>query len=150
MLRVPVLFFCVVVCQGHAVLPIVVPTVHLTPLSHSYGIHGFAEHGILQHGWLHKPVHHFVKRSPHLVPLDHGTQLGHHIGAVAPAAHITPLAISHHSRLDVHTSPALVAAPILPVVKSVSVPLLHKSFLAAPYHYGIGHYNHHILPHHLH
>lgn len=97
-----------------------------------YSAHG---HGLLGHGLLTKSVgHHILKRSPHLVaPLAH-------VAHVAPLAHVAPVAVSHQSRLDVHSSPAVVTSVVQPVVAPVlhAAPLLHKSFVAGPLHFGGG------------
>ncbi|XP_062527181.1 cuticle protein 64-like [Bombyx mori] len=137
---------CVAACSSHAVLPLVAPAaIHSTAFVapypvHGYGGHGWLGHGSLGHGLPAKPFgHHVLKRSPHLVaPLAHAAH-------VAPIAHVAPVAVSHQSRLDVHTSPAVVAAPILPVVKPIvapviqAAPLLGKSFVASPVLLGAGH-----------
>lgn len=136
MFRLTVFLACLALCRTHAVLPLVVPAVHAihTPLAVPYPLyHGYG-HGYLGHSLIAKPLaHHIFKRSPHLVaPLAH---------VVAP---IAPVAVSHHSRVDVHHSP--VVAPVVPVVKPVlapfvpAAPLLHKSVLAAPLPYALGHY----------
>ncbi|XP_047993346.1 uncharacterized protein LOC125231812 [Leguminivora glycinivorella] len=120
--RLLLLLACLGLCHGHAVVPVV-------PAAHSYhGLvapyplvhHGYAGHGLLGHGVVAGPVgHHLWKRSPH------------YVAPLAPLAHVAPVAVSHQSRVDVHSSPALVA-PVLPV------PLLHKTVVASPLHYGAG------------
>lgn len=145
MFRAVVLLACLALCHSHAVLPYapVVPAVqalHTAPLVVPYPIyHGYAAHGLYGHGLLAKPLaHHILKRSPHYVaPLAPYTH-------VSPIAHVAPVAVSHQSRLDVHTSPAVVAAPVVPVVTPlVHTPLLHKPLVAPLYGaglHGLGHY----------
>ncbi|XP_049874486.1 uncharacterized protein LOC126372680 [Pectinophora gossypiella] len=149
MFRAAVLLACLALCQSHAVLP-VVPAVHtaplvVAPLHHGYAGHDLYGHGLLGHGLVAKPLgHHLWKRSPHYVaPLAHAAH-GYAVApvAVAPVAHVAPVAVSHQSRVDVHSSPAVVAAPVLPVIKPVvapvlAAPLLHKPLVAGPY-YGLG------------
>ncbi|KAG7296103.1 hypothetical protein JYU34_021198 [Plutella xylostella] len=129
-----VIFACLALTQGHPVVPYVVPTAHLHPAPVAV-----APYPVFHHGYpvpvakYLSPYHHILKRSPHY------------------AAALAPVAVSHQSRVDVHTSPAL--APVLPVVKPYyGSPLLHKAAVlpvALPYghglHYGsvyphLGHY----------
>lgn len=142
MFRAVVIFACLALCHGHAVLPYApfVPTVHAlhtAPLVVPYP-YGYAAQGLYGHGLLAKQplAHHILKRSPHYVsPLAPYTH-------VAPIAHVAPVAVSHQSRLDVHTSPAVVAAPIMPVVKPVVTPFVHAPLgygksLVSPYGAGL-------------
>lgn len=160
MFRIVLLFAFITACCSHAVLPLAhhVPAVHtaVVPvgglysqgyagpghlgylgsghLSHGYGAlsHGYLDHGYLSHGYGAKPlVHHLLKRSPHLV---------HPVGHIAPIV-VAPAAVSHQSRVDVHTSSPVIAPIVAPPVLHAA-PLLHKPLLAplAPLHYGIGHY----------
>lgn len=149
MFHAVVLLACLALCHSHAVVPYapVVPAVHAlhtAPLVVPYlDYHGYAAHGLYGHGLLAKPLaHHILKRSPHYVaPLAPYTH-------VAPIAHVAPVAVSHQSRLDVHTSPAVVAAPVLPVVKPVVTPLVHAPLfhksLVSPFYgdglHGLGYY----------
>jgi hypothetical protein len=150
MLRFALLLACLALTNSHAVLPLVVPAVHVTApyhgyvhghhyaldhghlhgyghgYAHSYG-HGHGLHGHGLHGLDHGVVgHHVWKRSPHVVAPYHHEYHGH--AAVAPVALVAPSAVSHQSRVDVHSTPAVVA----PVLKTV---------VAAPVH-GFGHFGH--------
>ncbi|XP_059053826.1 uncharacterized protein LOC131848088 [Achroia grisella] len=145
-----VLFACLVLCSSHPILPLVVPAAHTlhSPIIAPYSQQSYIGQGLLGQTLWAKPLgHHILKRSPHLVaPLAHGALgLGPvaPIGHVASVAHIAPVAVSQQSRLDVRTSPAVVAAPVVPVVKPIApvlaAPLLQKALVAAPLHYGVGH-----------
>ncbi|KPI97430.1 hypothetical protein RR46_09337 [Papilio xuthus] len=95
---------------------------------------GFAGHGIAGHGLLGHGVgngHHLYKRSPHVVaPYEH----------VAPIAHVAPVAVSHQHRVDVRTSPAVVA--VVPVVKPVLTSFVPAAPLTHTFagNFGAGHY----------
>lgn len=146
MFRAVVIFACLALCHSHAVVPYtpVVPAVHAlhtAPLVVPYPVHhGYGAQGLYGHGLLTKPLaHHILKRSPHYIaPLAPYTH-------VAPIAHVAPVAVSHQSRLDVHTSPVVVAAPV--VTPLVHAPLLHKP-VVSPF-YGAGFHGHYggLYPH---
>ncbi|CAH2091205.1 unnamed protein product [Euphydryas editha] len=153
MFRVIFLLTCLVLCKGHAVLPVIAPVVHAIPVSvlTPYNHHRYAELGF-GHWYLGKAFgHHILKRSPRIVPIgkyDHigagvvGNigAIGHagaigHLGGIASVASITPIevqpaAISHQARVDVRTSPAVVAAPV--VIKEVFTPVVAPYF-SKPY-----------------
>ncbi|CAB3259818.1 unnamed protein product [Arctia plantaginis] len=164
MLCALVLLATVVLCSSHAVLPLVAPAHHGAVVAsvpvhgyaghgyggygfggygHGYGYggldgygfghggHGIGGHGYTGYGLVGHGAHHVLKRSPHIVPVP--------VAHVAPVAQIAPVAVSHQSRLDVHSSPAVVSASVVqPVVAPVlhAAPLLHKSLVAAPLHFG--------------
>lgn len=137
MFRFVFLLSCIAVCRSHAVLPLVVPAAHsvhvplVAPYSYGYG------HGLLGHGFLAKPLgHHILKRSPHVVaPFAHG-HVGH-VVPLAPIAQIAPVAVSHQSRLDVHSAPVIAPVPVVKqiITPVVAAPLLHKPLLGG---YGLG------------
>lgn len=137
------LLFCFALCQGHSVISGVlpapaVPSVHTSIVAPHSFYHGYTGHALLGHGSLAPVGHHLYKRSP-FAPIPHEAPIAH----VAPLAHLVPVAVSHQQRVDVRSSPAVVAAPVLPVVKPVltsfvpAVPLAHKPFVGT---YGVGPY----------
>lgn len=145
MFRFPVFLACLALCHSHAVYPVVVPAAHAihTPLVFPYPLlHGYAGQGLLGHGLVAKPLgHHLYKRSPHYAPIVHAP-----LAPLAHVAHIAPVAVSHQSRVDFHTSPAFVASSVVPVLKTLVAPIVPATPL---YSHGTGHYGS-LYPHTAH
>ncbi|CAH2039677.1 unnamed protein product, partial [Iphiclides podalirius] len=144
MLSFGLLFFCFALCHGYSVLPGVLPlpSVHSAHSAivapHSY-YHGHTTPALLSHGGFAPVSHHLYKRSPHYAPIAHVAPLPH----VATVEHGVPVAVSHQQRVDIRSSPAVVAAPVVTVVKPVltsfvpATPFIHKPLIGG---YEAGHY----------
>ncbi|CAG5025716.1 unnamed protein product [Parnassius apollo] len=152
MLKFGLLLICFTLCQGHAVSPVLLPlpavhTVYAKPVLASYPLHhGYAAHRLFGHGVIGPIAHHLYKRSAHVAPVGHIAAVDHiaPIAHIASVARVAPVAVSHQERVDVRSSPAFVAAPIVPVVKPVLT-----SFAPGVGHYGAEHYAS-VYPHLVH